>query len=55
MTFEYLWLFAITGGVVLLGMALIYGSLKSRTLHPDEKKALKERLRDVDENEDHAA
>lgn len=55
MTLEYFWLFAVTGSVVLLGAALIYGSLKPRSLHPYEKPTQRNRIREMYEKDDHAA
>ena len=49
---DYLWLFAVAGGALLLGAALVYGVLRQRPLSASEQDRQKKRVRSFYGKED---
>jgi hypothetical protein len=44
---EYLWLFVVLGGPIILGIIMAYGMIKRRRLTPSEKEARNRKTRQL--------
>lgn len=41
---DYLWLFVVAGGAILLGLAIAFGTARQRRLRPAEKRMQDEKV-----------